>query len=211
MPVRIFSKVMLLALYVSCSSEAPHRSLETTSSPQGIAESDSLPHPPGTRRLTHRSFNQAPGLLTPDGWGPLRIGMSRAEVAAAAGDDARPDAVGGPDPQTCDEFRPREAPVGVLVMIQNGILTRISVSRTSDISTPAGIRVGDSGAAVLTEYGSHAVVEAHQYWEAPARYVTVWRESDGDRRGIRYEINADDEVAHIRGGGPSIEYVEGCV
>ena len=211
MPVRIFSNAIFLALYVSCSSEAPPRSLETTSSPQGLAESDSLPRPPRNQTPDSQEPQPGPGLLTPDGWGPLRIGMSRAEVVAAAGEDARPDAVGGPDPQTCDEFRPREAPAGVLVMIQNGILTRISVSRTSDISTPAGIRVGDSGTAVLTEYGSHAVVEAHRYWEAPARYVTVWREATGDRRGIRYEINADDEVAHIRGGGPSIEYVEGCV
>lgn len=209
--VRTFSRLALLALCVSCSSEAPQRSLETTSSPQGIAGSDSLPRPPRNRTPDSQELQPGPGLLTPDGWGPLRIGMTRAEVVAAAGEDARPDAVGGPDPQTCDEFRPREAPVGLLVMIQNGILTRISVSRTSDISTPAGIRVGDSGTAVVSEYGSRALVEAHQYWEAPARYVTVWRESEGDRRGIRYEINADDEVVHIRAGGPSIEYLEGCV
>lgn len=137
--------------------------------------------------------------------------MSHAEVVAAAGDDANPDAVGGPDPATCDEFRPGEAPAGVLVMIRNGVLTRISVSRTSEIATPAGFRVGDSGSAVLTEYGRQALVEPHQYWDAPARYITVWRESDGDRRGIRYEIDATDRVVHIRGGGQSIEYVEGCV
>src|SRR5690606_14165403 len=33
-------------------------------------------------------------LLTEEGWGPIRIGMTRAEVVAAAGEDANPDAVG---------------------------------------------------------------------------------------------------------------------
>ena len=152
-----------------------------------------------------------PTLLTPDGWGPLRIGMTRAEVVAAAGEDAQPDAVGGSEPEACDQFRPRDAPAGILVMIERDVLTRISVSRTSDIATPAGFRVGDSGADVLAAYGAQAVVEPHKYWEPPARYVTVWRQSDGERRGIRYETDPDDEVVHIHAGGPSIEYVEGCL
>jgi hypothetical protein len=139
--------------------------------------------------------------------------MSRAEVVQAAGEDAHLDAVGGPDPETCDEFRPRNAPDGVLVMIQEGVLTRISVSRNRDIATPAGIRVGDAGSTVLTRYGAQARVEPHKYWAPPARYVTVWRWAPPDtvRRGIRYEINMDDEVVHLRAGGQSIEYVEGCL
>jgi hypothetical protein len=27
---------------------------------------------------------------------------------------------------------------------------------------------------------------------------------------MRYDIDAEDEVAHLRAGGQSIEYVEGC-
>ncbi len=92
--------------------------------------------------------------------------------------------MGGPDPESCDQFRPLDAPEGVLVMIQEGVLTRITV-------TP------------------------HKYWEAPARYVTVWSrppsESEPEPRGIRYEIDAGDRVVHVHGGGPSIEYVEGCL
>lgn len=137
--------------------------------------------------------------------------MSRSEVVAASGEDANPDAVGGPDPATCDEFRPEDAPAGLLVMIRNGVLTRITVSRTRDISTPAGFRVGDSGSAVVAGYGARARVEPHQYQQAPARYITVWRDSVGQRRGIRYEVGADDRVIHIRAGDGSIEYVEGCV
>lgn len=152
-------------------------------------------------------------ILTFDGWGPLRIGMSLAEITAAAGADAEPGAVGGPDPERCDEFRPVNAPEGVLVMVENGVLTRISVSRNRDIETPEGFGVGDPSSEVLAAYGSRARVDPHQYWEAPAKYITVWREahSDGNPRGIRYEIDSDGNIAHLRAGGASIGYVEGCI
>lgn len=152
-------------------------------------------------------------LLTPDGWGPLRVGMSLAEVIAAAGPDANPDAVGGPVPGECDEFRPSNAPTGVLVMVERDVLTRISVSGNRDIRTPEGIRVGDPASRVLAAYGSRARVEPHKYVESPARYVTVWREQspEADPRGIRYEVDSNSDVVHLRAGGPSIEYVEGCL
>ena len=158
---------------------------------------------------------QAPAanLLTPDGWGPLRIGMTRAEVVSAAGEDANPNAVGGPEPEQCDEFRPRNAPEGLLVMIERGVLTRISVSRNSAIETPEGFGVGDSAAAIIAAYGSRARVDLHKYSDPPAKYITVWGGSptQTDRRGIRYEIDATDRVAHLRVGAQSIEYVEGCL
>lgn len=207
---RTLSTLLFLALLASCSAEPRRDAPDAAPSAQAGVEREPI-SPSVARPSDSPAVQPGPELLTPDGWGPLRIGMSRAEVVAAAGEDANPDAVGGPDPATCDEFRPRGAPAGVLVMIENDTLTRISVSRTEDISTPAGLGVGDSGTAVLAEYGARAQVEPHQYWEAPAKYVTVWRDSDGERRGIRYEIDADDRVVHVRGGSRSIEYVEGCL
>ena len=74
-------------------------------------------------------------------------------------------------------------------------------------------RIGHPGSTVVTGYGAQARVEPHQYWEPPARYVTVWRNAptEAGRRGLRYETNASAEVVHMRGGGPGIEYVEGCL
>ena len=205
MIIRSLTMAVLVVALGSCTEPPPRTSasldsgLDTTDSVQADDTSARVDPEPGTR------------LLTSDGWGPLRIGMSRAEVVAAAGDDAAPDAVGGPDPEACDEFRPRNAAEGVLVMIQEGVLTRVSVSRNPDISTPAGFGVGDSGSAILAEYGSRADVEPHQYWSPPAKYITVWRQSQPERRGIRYEIDSADQVVHVRGGDRSIENVEGCV
>lgn len=208
----------LLATITACGVDRPD-----TSSDSGSSDRSSGARPPETEGPpqidaappSEPGANGAPSedVLTFDGWGPLRIGMTRAEVVAAAGDDAQPQAVGGPEPDRCDQFRPRRAPAGLLVMLENGVLTRISVSRNSDISAPEGIRIGDSSAIVLKAYGSKASVEPHAYWPSPAKYITVWRESgspDG-RRGLRYEIDQNDRVVHLHAGGSSIASVEGCV
>ncbi|HYC51244.1 MAG TPA: hypothetical protein VEB19_09080, partial [Gemmatimonadaceae bacterium] len=134
-------------------------------------------------------------------------------VVAAAGEDANPNAVGGADPESCDQFRPVRAPQGLLVMVERDTLTRISLSRNPGVATDARLHVGDSAAAVLRHYGSRAVESPHKYQDAPARYITIWtrgRPPASSARGIVYEIGGDNRVMHIHAGGPSIQYVEGC-
>ena len=151
-------------------------------------------------------------VLHAEGWGPLRIGMTRAQVVTALGEDANPGAVGGPDPARCDEFRPRGAPQGLMVMIERGLLTRITLTSNADLRTDAGIRVGDSASAVEIAYGRRLTSTPHQYVAPPARYLIVWRDSAVQAaRGIAYEIDANDRVSRIHAGARSITYVEGCV
>ena len=208
MAIRAFAPLAFVATLATCSAEIPESSRGSATADTVVdgASVDTSALPVAADAETSER------LLTPDGWGPLRIGMSRAEVVAAAGEDANPDAVGGPDPDRCDEFRPSNAPAGILVMLENGVLTRISVSRTADIRTPEGFSVGDQGSDVIAEYGSRAQVDPHQYWEPPAKYITVWRPAspEADRRGIRYEIDSTGAIVHLRAGGPSIEYIDGC-
>ena len=155
--------------------------------------------------------------LTAEGWGPLRIGMTRAEVVAALGEDANPGAVGGPDPASCDEFRPERAPDAMLVMIERDRLTRISLIRPSEVTTDRGYGVGDPGDGITAAYGAGARREPHKYEPAPAGYITVWSRGGGagyvedpDARGLVFEVGQDGAVKAIRAGGPSIQYVEGC-
>lgn len=156
-------------------------------------------------------------VITSEGWGSLRIGMTKAELIAAAGDDATPNSVGGADPESCDEFRPARAPESVLVMVQNGVLSRISIIRASDIKTDRGFGVGDTAASVKAAYGAAATAEPHKYESAPAEYITAWSRGGGAgyvedpaARGLVYEVGGDGNVRAIRAGGPSIQYVEGC-
>ncbi|HZV84243.1 MAG TPA: hypothetical protein VFF48_04570 [Brevundimonas sp.] len=155
--------------------------------------------------------------LTAQGWGPLRIGMSRAEVETALGADANPEAVGGPDPDSCDLFRPARAPAGMMVMVERGVLTSIWLDRRAAVKTDRGFGVGDQAATVKAAYGPSALISPHKYSAAPAEYVTIWSEAggagyvqDATARGVSYHIGTDGRVEHVAVGGPSIQYVEGC-
>jgi hypothetical protein len=200
-----FLATIITTLLVGCGSDtrAPGNGSDTTHASAGDTAAADTPAASAT----------AANHLTAEGWGPLRIGMSRAEVVAAAGDDANPNAVGGPEPGQCDEFRPARTPQGLLVMIESDTLTRISVSDNRGITTPNGLHVGDSAATVLRAYGARAEVMPHKYVEAPARYITVWENSQPGkaRRGIRFEIDATEKVELIHAGSESIQYVEGCL
>ena len=112
-------------------------------------------------------------VFTSDGYGPLRIGMTRAAAVAALGEDRNPDAVGGPDPQACDEFTPARAPEGLLVMIERGRLTRISLVREARVKTDRGLTLATPAAAVRTAYGPALRAEPHKYEDAPAQYLTA--------------------------------------
>ena len=151
--------------------------------------------------------------LTANGFGPLRIGMTRAEVEAALGPDANPDAVGGPDPASCDQFRPERAPEGLLVMLENGVLTSVWLTRNATVETDRALNIGDPASEVKRVYGDAAELMPHKYESAPSEYITVWTSADHTSpaaRGIKYEIGQDGLVKSIAGGGPSISDVEGC-
>lgn len=169
--------------------------------------------PPPAENGEELAQEPTPEWLTSEGWGDLRIGMTREEVVAAMGEDANPNAVGGPDPEQCDQFRPERAPAGMLVMIEQGRLTRISVSAGADVRTEGGIAPGDSVYAVRSHFGSTIVSTPHKYWPAPAEYLTVWtvEPPSPERKGVVYEVNEEGRLIHIHAGGPSIQYVEGCL
>jgi hypothetical protein len=170
--------------------------------------------PPGTSAsVPVRTKPAEPARLTPDGWGPLRIGMTRAEVVSALGEDAQPDAVGGADPAICDEFHPARAPAGMRVMIERGRLTRITLGRDAEIETEHGFRVGSPSGDIKSALGARAVATPHEYGEAPSEYLTVWIRpaSDPEPRGLVYEIGPDGRVTQVHAGGSSIQYVEGCL
>jgi len=158
-----------------------------------------------------------PNVLTAEGLGALKIGMTLAEVTAAVGPDSNPGAVGGADPQACDEFRPERAPEGVLVMIEQGVLTRVSLVRASTLKTDRGFGIGSQGSAIKAAYGGGVVAQPAKYEAAPAEDLFVWAKggstsyvTDATARGVRYEVGADGLVKAVRAGGPSIQLVEGC-
>lgn len=176
-------------------------------------QSEPAPEAPAVVAPAVPAQGQATGVLTAEGWQGMIIGMSRDEVVAAMGEDANPEAVNGADPAQCEQFRPANAPEGMLAMLERGRLSRISLSNPAQVETEGGLSVGDSAASVKSHFGSRVSARPHKYVSAPAEYLTVWfGESTGvNARGIVYEIGEDGRVVHVHAGGPSITYVEGCL
>lgn len=211
------------ALITACQPDGSSNSPDEGATPPaalsepGTPSRDSISRPPdsdaGDLGTTPADPIDPSSRLTARGWGPLHIGITRDEVVAAAGEDANPEAVGGPDPANCDEFRPTGAPAGLLVMIEKGLLTRISLGSGSRIQTDRGFRVGDEASRVEAAYGDSAISTPHAYVSPPGEYLTIQAQAaeSGEPRGLVYEIGPEGRITRIHGGGPSIKYVEGCL
>lgn len=202
-PARPLTAILATLMLIGCSAETP-------ANQGGLPESNDVD---AINVIIDESENAAlpvadASILTPAGLGDMRIGMSRAELIAAVGGSPAASA----DPQACEEFHPSGAPQGVLVMLEQGRLTRISLIRDATIKTGNGFGIGATAGEVKTTYGARATATPHKYVEPPAEYITAWTSGTGgpDSRGILYEIGKDGKVMAIRAGGAAIQYVEGC-
>ncbi|WP_296820171.1 hypothetical protein [Brevundimonas sp.] len=105
------------------------------------------------------------------------------------------------------------------MMVEDGVLTRISVFEPAGLTTDRGFGVGASAVEIKAAYGDALQTEPHHYVGLPAEYLTAWvggppadpYVQDPAARGVRYETNAEGVVEQIHLGGPSIQYVEGCL
>lgn len=143
-------------------------------------------------------------ILTPDGLGPVKIGMTQKQVVAAIGGTLEGEAIESDD--ICVE-KESSALRGVAFMFEDGKLTRISLAEGTDITTPRGIGPGASAASVRKAYRG-IESEPNTYIEAPAEYLTFW--TVRDKKGVRFELNEKRQVYVVHAGGASIQYVEGC-
>jgi hypothetical protein len=145
--------------------------------------------------------------LTPAGWGPVRIGMNREQVAKALKTELEGDAFDNEG--NCIELFPQSDELrGSYFMFQGGKLSRISVADPSKIVTPRGIGVGASAEEVRKTYGEALQAEEHHYIGAPAEYLTFWLKPK--KSGVRFETNAERKVQIIHAGNDSIQLIEGC-
>jgi len=146
--------------------------------------------------------------LTPDGWGELRIGMSEAEAVhkfrliVPSDDD-------GVSSYACRELAFPEGGPDLVAMAENGRITRISVFRDSAIRTERGFGVGSREAEIRKAYGRNLRVKTHAYDEEPVHYLTAW--TVPGKRGVRFETDQKGVVRTVHVGGPSIQYIEGCL
>jgi len=153
--------------------------------------------PPPSARPVH---------LTPDGYGPARIGMTQDEVAAALGIRLEGEPID--DGSQCIEMIAADGYPGLVFTFLEGRLSRIAAGRESRVTTPRGIGSGATAGEVRLAYGAGLEAEPHHYIGLPAEYLTFWVRRE--RSGVRFETGSDRRVDSIIAGDASIRYVEGC-
>ena len=146
-------------------------------------------------------------VLTPDGWGPVRIGMTEAQVERALRVRLHGEPLESRDENACVEMDSARFP-DVVFMFEDKKLSRISLWEKSTITTSRGIGLGSSADQVRRAYGRALIASPHIYESAPAEYLTYWVVKG--KRGVRFETDGERRVQAIHAGASAIEYVEGC-
>ncbi len=142
--------------------------------------------------------------VTPEGAGPVRVGMPLAEAAGALG--ATPDtaAVAG----RCDYLRPAGGPSGVKVMVNEGSVARVEVD-SGEVRTEEGAGIGDTEARVRALYAGRVTEMPHKY--TSGRYLVVTPQAPADSADrLVFETDGAAVTRYRAGRLPEVEWVEGC-
>jgi hypothetical protein len=183
-----------LALIAACLSAACTRTNEAADTTRTATAGGSVAQTPAPA---------APLAVTPMGIGPVRAGMTIAELRQAL------DSVRFTDPDSARCAYPKFAglPEGVWVMVEQGIVGRVDVQK-GDVATAEGIRIGDDSADVRAAYGKRMTVLPHKYTDG--KYLEVKSASD-TMHLIIFETNVEGTVLRYRAGQlPQVRYVESC-
>ncbi|HEY0052435.1 MAG TPA: hypothetical protein VGB49_03385 [Caulobacteraceae bacterium] len=163
--------------------------------------------PPAAAAPVEESATIRPVVITPEGVGPLRIGMTEVEARAALGADMTDD--NAADAGACRELPLAGALRGVRVMLQGGRVTRLTITPDSPLQTENGLGVGAKEAQVRSAYGAAVQATPQKYVEPSAQYLVVY--DTRTDRGLRFETDVLRTVTAIQAGtGEAINLVEGC-
>jgi hypothetical protein len=145
--------------------------------------------------------------------GPLRIGMSIADVRRLLGDEKAFLAYGdGPEPDNCEcaYLESGKKPEDVGLMFQNGRLVRIDVDARG-ISTASGAQVGDSEERIKQLYRGRITVEPHHYIPESGHYLNYTPVDLKNRNyGMVFETDNGIVTSFRTGTVKAIALVEGC-
>jgi len=143
--------------------------------------------------------------VTTRGIGDIHAGMSLDEANVVAGKTL----VIPAKLEECDFVRVRNAPAGLLLMVEKGKISRVDVTDPSTIATTAGARINDSEERIKSLYSGQVAVQPHKYTDGHYLVVTPQDPALKDYR-IVFETDGKKVTRYRSGRVPSVEYVEGC-
>jgi hypothetical protein len=149
-------------------------------------------------------------LLTVDGLGPARIGMSVSQVEQALGQKL---AIQYPEDDSCGQGEAKGGPAGVSYMFVDGRLARVDVyqhdgGNSPSIKTDAGIGLGSSMAQVQRAYGPRLSIQPDPY-DDTEHYLVV--KNAGPGREIIFDTRMGRVGSFRAGLSKPVEYIEGCL
>ena len=143
--------------------------------------------------------------LSLNGFGPVRIGMTLAEVQAAG----VPLDTGVSESVFCSYVKPTGMPEGIAFMVRNGQIARIDIT-TSAYASMSGARVGQTQEEVLRLYAGRLEISVHKY-DPDGAYLTYIPKDQADQQ-YRMIFETDGKrITRFRAGRlPEVGWVEGC-
>lgn len=155
---------------------------------------------------TERAAQAPAATLGPDGYGPVKIGWSLAELNAALKQKLKP---AYEINESCDYVTPAGLPPGMSLMVENDTIVRIDVD-SAGVRTADGAGVGDDEASVLKRYAGRVTIMPHKYGGADDHYLVVSFTGDTLSQVI-FETEGKKVTRFRAGRRPAVEYVEGCL
>jgi len=151
--------------------------------------------------------SSAAWMLSADGLGPFRIGMTEPAVARMIKGHIEDDRESTANYRACHDSLPQRLPY-VSFLFEKGRLSRITIAKRRDIRTSDGVGVGSSERRLRQIYKGRLTIRPADYG-GPGHSILVW-ERPG-KRGVRYLTDAKGQVRLIYAGASSIQYIEGCL
>jgi hypothetical protein len=143
--------------------------------------------------------------VTATGIGQIRAGMSLDEANVVLGNSL----VIPAKLEECDYVRVKNAPAGLLLMVEKGKISRVDVTDGTSIATTAGARINDPEERIKSLYPGQVTVQPHKYTDGHYLVVTPKDPAQKDYR-IVFETDGQKVTRFRSGRVPSVEYVEGC-
>lgn len=138
--------------------------------------------------------------------GPVRVGMTVPEAAAALGQPLQD--LGSPT-EACTLYGAQTGFDGVAFLVAEGVVARADVI-AGTTSTPEGVTIGQSEAEAQRRYGNRLTVTPHDF-HIGGHYLTLVPTDPADA-GHRLVLETDGrKVTSMRAGRlPEVELTEGC-
>jgi hypothetical protein len=199
-----YRKSIIALALVACTSDKPQTAGDSAVAVRGGAivpavESTAAPPP-----AAPAPAEPSPGEweVTAAGIGNIHAGMSLDEVKAVTRN-------GIDIPAKLDEcayVRPGNAPKGVALMVEKGVVSRVDVTEGA-VATTRGAKIGDTEERIQSLYPGQVKVVPHKY--TSGHYLVVTPDGGGENR-IVFETDGQKVLRYRSGREPAVEYVEGC-